>query len=227
MSALAGRSAAPELRRPRAILFDWDNTLVDSWPAIHDALNFTLEAFGLAPWSLDEIRSRMGKSLRDTFPALFGAGWKEAEQVFYRRFAGCHLECLRSRPGAGQMLAELQGAGLYLGVVSNKRGDYLRREAAHLGWRDYFGRIVGANDAAEDKPAKAPAAMALAGSGVSPGRQVWIAGDTGVDLECASNAGCLPVLVRELGPQPGEFAGHPPTVHVSDCQALCKLVGKL
>ncbi len=227
MSAAAGRIPAPELRRPRAILFDWDNTLIDSWPVIHDALNVTLEAFGLAPWTLDEIRLRVGKSLRNTFPALFGAKWKEAEQVFYRRFAGCHLERLQSRPGAGRMLAELQGAGLYLGVVSNKRGDYLRREAAHLGWRDYFGRIVGANDAAEDKPAKAPVAMALAGSGVSPGQQVWIAGDAEIDLECARNAGCLPVLVRELGPQPGEFAGHPPAVHVIDCQALCKLVGKL
>ncbi len=227
MSVQAGQGAAPELRRPRAILFDWDNTLIDSWPVIHDALNATLEAFGLAPWGLDKTRSRVGKSLRDTFPALFGGKWKEAEEVFYSCFADCHLERLQSLPGAGRMLAELQGAGFYLGVISNKRGDYLRREVEHLGWRDYFGRIIGANDAAKDKPATAPVTMALAGSGVSPGRHVWIAGDAGIDLECASNAGCLPVLVRELGPQPGEFAGHPPAVHVTDCQALCKLVGKL
>ena len=32
------------LKPPRAILFDWDNTLVDSWGTIHDALNF-LNAF--------------------------------------------------------------------------------------------------------------------------------------------------------------------------------------
>ena len=32
--------AAPaRLPRPRAILFDWDNTLVDSWVTIHEALN--------------------------------------------------------------------------------------------------------------------------------------------------------------------------------------------
>ncbi len=227
MSVQEGRSAAPELRRPRAILFDWDNTLIDSWPVIHDALNATLEAFGMAPWSLDETRLRVGKSLRDTFPALFGGKWKEAEEVFYRRFADCHLERLQSRPGAGRMLAELRDVGFYLGIVSNKRGDYLRREVEHLGWRDYFGRIVGANDAAQDKPAKAPVAMALSGSGVIPGRQVWVVGDAGIDLECALNADCLPVLVREHGPRPGEFAGHPPAVHVADCQALGKLVGKL
>ena len=27
--------------KPCAILFDWDNTLVDSWPTILDALNTT------------------------------------------------------------------------------------------------------------------------------------------------------------------------------------------
>ena len=29
---------------PRAILFDWDNTLVDSWATIHEALNFVMAA---------------------------------------------------------------------------------------------------------------------------------------------------------------------------------------
>jgi phosphoglycolate phosphatase len=28
-----------KLSIPRAILFDWDNTLVDTWPLIHTAMN--------------------------------------------------------------------------------------------------------------------------------------------------------------------------------------------
>jgi phosphoglycolate phosphatase len=36
---------------------------------------------------------------------------------------------------------------MLLGVVSNKRGYLLRREAAHLGWMSLFHRLVGANDA--------------------------------------------------------------------------------
>ena len=32
-------------KRPKAIIFDWDNTLVNSWPVIADALNYTLETF--------------------------------------------------------------------------------------------------------------------------------------------------------------------------------------
>jgi phosphoglycolate phosphatase len=37
---------SPALALPKAVIFDWDNTLVDSWPVIHHALNETLEAYG-------------------------------------------------------------------------------------------------------------------------------------------------------------------------------------
>ena len=31
-------------RLPRAAIFDWDNTLVDTWPVIHESMNATLYA---------------------------------------------------------------------------------------------------------------------------------------------------------------------------------------
>ena len=213
--------------RPQAILFDWDNTLVDTWPAIHDAVNWTLTAFGLVPWTFEETRGRVRKSMRDSFPALFGERWQEAVKVFYDRFEANHLNALEPLEGAGEMLVELSRAGIYLGVVSNKKGDYLRREAAHLGWHDHFGRIVGALDAERDKPAVEPVDMALSESGIGRGGRVWFAGDTDIDLECACNAGCVPVLIRDTTPGPGEFGKFFPTWHVKSCQALCKLVRRL
>ena len=47
---------------PRAVLFDWDNTLVDNWPTIHDALNATFEAMGHPTWTLAETRERVRAS---------------------------------------------------------------------------------------------------------------------------------------------------------------------
>ena len=148
-----GRETSPDWNGRRAIIFDWDNTLIDSWHAILDAQNHTLIAFGLEPWTLEETRQRVRGSMRESFPALFGARWREAGEVFYRRFTERHMQTLQPLPGAAALLEELHGSGLYLAVVSNKKGDYLRKEAAHLGWDRYFGRIVGAFDAARDKPA--------------------------------------------------------------------------
>ena len=184
--------------RPRAILFDWDNTLVDNWPAVHEALNTTFRAMGHAPWTLEETRARVRKSLRDSFPEMFGARWTEAREIFYDRFAAVHLDFLWPLDGAGEVLAWLAGEGLYLGVVSNKAGGYLREEAARLGWDGYFGKIVGATDAAADKPDGAPVRMALDGSGIGPGPAVWFVGDGAIDVECAVNSGLTPVaLLRE------------------------------
>lgn len=215
------------LSRPRAIIFDWDNTLIDSWHAIQDAQNHTLEAFGLEPWTLEETRQRVRGSMRDSYPTLFGKRWREAGEVFYRRFQERHMQTLQALPGAEAMLRELVEGGFYLGVCSNKKGDYLRQEAEHLGWSGLFGRIVGAFDAGRDKPAPDPVLLALEGSGIAPGPDVWFAGDADIDLECATNAGCVPVLVRTDPPGIQEFAPHPPALHVDGCMTLSKVLMNL
>lgn len=219
-------SASPA-PRPRAILLDWDNTLVDTWPVIHEAMNRTLDHMGHPVWSLDETRGRVRKALREAFPEMFGARWEEARDVFYRRFREIHLERLAVCPGAEALLSSIRAKGLYAGVVSNKSGDHLRAEAAHLGWSTYFGRVVGATDAPRDKPAAEPVHLALDGSGIVAGPEVWFVGDTGIDMECAHNSGCIPVLVREEPPAGPEFARFPPQIHVSDCTALAALVCRL
>ena len=57
---------------PRAMLFDWDNTLVDTWPTIVECYHDTFTALGQTPWTADEVRDRAHGSLRDVFPSLFG-----------------------------------------------------------------------------------------------------------------------------------------------------------
>lgn len=199
----AGNGSGP----PRAIIFDWDNTLVDVWPAIHDALNTTFVAMDHPTWSLEETRSRVRKSLRDSFPEMFGARWTEARKIFYDRYAAVHLDHLKPLAGSAEGLAWLAGLGLYLGVVSNKAGDYLRQEAERLGWDGFFGRIVGATDAQSDKPDPAPVNMALDGSGIDAGPDVWFVGDGAIDVQCALNSGLTPVFFLRDGTE-AELVGH-------------------
>lgn len=212
---------------PRAILFDWDNTLADNWTAILAAMNETLTAFGHPTWTLEESRARIKASLRDAFPRLFGERWREATNIYRQAFERDHLEHLREMPGAAAMLAELRARRLYLAVVSNKSGRYLRKEAAHLGWDVHFDRLVGAQDAAADKPDVAPVELALSGSGIPPGPHVWFVGDADIDVECARNSGCAPVLLRIDPPRNDEFAGTGPPRHIRSCSELTKLVAQL
>ncbi|MFZ2007060.1 MAG: HAD-IA family hydrolase [Stellaceae bacterium] len=207
------------LQRPRAIIFDWDNTLVDSWGTIHDALNFLMAAMEKPLWTLAETRERVRLSLREAFPVIFGERWEEARQIYLDRFRAIHLERLTPLPGREAMLRALAADGHYLAVVSNKTGTVLRAEAEHIGWSPLFGSIVGAGDAHSDKPHCAPVELALKQSGIRPGPDVWFVGDTAVDMECAIAAGCVPVLLGELEAD-AAFARFPPVLAVADDVAL-------
>lgn len=206
--------------KPRAVVFDWDNTLVDTWPTIHRALGVTLEAMGHEPWSLEKTRSSVRLSLRDCFPALFGERWQEARKIYYDAFERSHIEALAPADGAAEMLRSLKAAGLYLAVVSNKRGQYLRKESAHLGWDNYFQRLVGAGDAVRDKPAAEALALAMEGSEIEPGPDVWFVGDCGVDMEMAHHTGCHPVLLHRSDGDSEEFANCPPALYFNSCKSL-------
>ncbi len=209
---------------PRAVLFDWDNTLVDNWPTIHDALNATLAAMGHPTWTVEETRVRVRASLRDSFPLMFGARWEEARDIFYRRFEARHLETLAPLPGAAELLNALHRRGVYLGVVSNKTGRYLRKEAAALDWDRYLTRLVGAQDAPRDKPDRAAIDLALAASGLAAGPMVWFVGDTAMDMRCAHAAGCTAVLIGATGAD-DDFSGCAPHFQVTDLAGAGRLMG--
>lgn len=213
-----------EASLPQAMLFDWDNTLVDNWLSIVDAMNVTLQAMGHRPWSVAESRLRIRRSMRESFPLLFGDRWLDAQKIFYDRFEAAHLEALQEKPGAAEMLERLAEWGIYLGVVSNKRGDLLRREAGHLGWSGRFGRIIGASDAAQDKPAVDPVDLALGDSGIERGPSVWFVGDSPIDIDCARNAGCVAVLVGPKDQELDVIGRKMPDLWAEDCSALVRLV---
>lgn len=213
------------LPRPRALLFDWDNTLVDNWGTITQALNAAFAAFGKEPWTVAEAKRRVRSSMRESFPGMFGAEWGRARDIFYGTFEKTHLETIAPMPGADAMLRGFAARGLYLGVVSNKHGPFLRAEAERLGWRGLFGGVVGAADCARDKPAVEPVEKALAPGGIARGSAVWLVGDADIDMECAHIAGCTPVLLHAEPPEQG-FGSHEPALWLADCGQLLALLAQ-
>ncbi len=177
------------MTRP-VVLFDWDGTLVDNWPVIHEALDATRAAHGLPRWTFAETMQHVSRSGRDSFPRLFGTSWQAASDMFYAEFETRHLGALTLMPGAETCLRRLETAGFRVAVVSNKAGRHLRREADHLGWSGRFEALIGAGDARRDKPDAAPVSMALGGR---PG--LWLVGDSDTDIRTARNAGLRSAVV--------------------------------
>ena len=179
--------------RPSVLLYDWDNTLIDGWAAITAALNATFTAFGHALWTVEDTRNRVRVSLRESFPVMFGDKWEQARDIFYATLTDRHLDLVTPMPGVPEVLEA--GIPWPQGVVSNKAGKFLRREVEHLGWGRFFGSVVGAGDAAIDKPDPAPIHLALSKISHPADPSVWYMGDTALDMQAARAAGVTAVLV--------------------------------
>ena len=204
-------------QRPKVLLFDWDNTLVDGWIGITAALNAAFDAFDKPRWTVQETKSRVRVALRESFPVMFGDAWEQARDIFYQAFRSDHLAHVTPMPGAAEALEA--GLAWPRGVVSNKAGPYLRAEVLHLGWSAHFGTVIGAGDATADKPSPAPIRMALDQLGFPPSRDIWYLGDTALDMQAARAAGVTAVLVGDASHDGGvELAS--PDLHLHSAHDL-------
>ncbi|OJW53468.1 MAG: hypothetical protein BGO67_01855 [Alphaproteobacteria bacterium 41-28] len=207
---------------PKAILFDWDNTLVDTWRVAYDSLNFARSALELPPLTVEDFWQQPHHSMRDASPELFGEHFQEGERIFYESIEKLHLIELITLQGAEDLLITLKAHDIFMGVVSNKDGHYLRKEVEHLGWKPHFHKVIGARDAEKDKPSPLPVLAALHESPVAPGHDVWFVGDSIVDVHCARASGCIPVVVGH-----GEASQQKDIIHAKDCQGLAQLIKTL
>lgn len=188
------REALLRLKKPQAVIFDWDNTLVDTWPLIHTAIDKTMRDMGRKPWGLEKVRDNVHKSMRESFPEIFGDDWHQAGEIYKNTYRSIHLD-IQLLPNALKLINRLEEKGILQFIVSNKIGATLRKEAASLGVDKKFFAIIGSMDSSADKPSKEPAELALIGSDLDPAKdEIWFIGDTIADIECAKNFGCTPVI---------------------------------
>ena len=71
----------------KVILWDWDNTLADTFGAIFAAQNEARVQYGLSPWTKEESKASMNSSGRNLINDVFGAD--KAGQV-YAYFLECY-----------------------------------------------------------------------------------------------------------------------------------------
>lgn len=198
LTATLGESMERANLTPDAILFDWDNTIVDSWRTSYQAVNNTFAHFGKDPMTESEFLMVPQTSLKDNLPLLFGDDATEAEHFYYHFYGQIHLKELTILPGVLSLIQTIDAAGIPMAIVSNKTGKMLRTEVDFLNWNRYFEIVVGSRDLEHDKPSPVPALFALDACGVEPSKKVFFVGDSAVDVACARASGLTPVLIGGL-----------------------------
>ncbi len=211
------------MKAPQAVLFDWDGTLADTLQGVQIAHNYVRETYGLKPWDEKEFAEHTKHSSRELYPRIYGDKSPEAMQRLLDYLETHHLKYLSALPEAQSLLLFLKGKGVPMAVVSNKRHEIVTREVAHLGWNDFFFRVLGAGQAARDKPAGDPVLLALksAPQAVSA-EKTWFVGDTETDLLAAQDAGCPSLFLTHGRDREDLLSKYRPLVVARDCMDLLK-----
>ncbi len=220
----AGRagSGGTELR---AIVFDLDGTLIDSAPDIWHAANAVLREAGLPEVSFEQSRGFIGRGARIFVErmerAVAGANAAVRTDHLHARFLHFYERAhdgTRVYPHVPEMLAELQGRGLALGLCTNKPMGPARAVLAHLGWEGLFASVIGGDSLPVAKPDPAPLLTVLAAMCCAPAEAIYI-GDSETDAETAARAGLRFGLFTE-GYRKGSVAALAPDFHFSDYRDL-------
>ncbi len=189
-----------------ALLFDLDGTLVDSVPDMADAVDRTLEHFGLPPAGEERVRIWVGDGAREMLVRALdgGAGTPPDEAVLDEALA-IFLDCYRQRlyvrsrvyPGVREGLDRLAEAGYRMACVTNKREFMARGLVAAAGLDHRLPIVVGSDTTESRKPSPVPLRHALELLGV-PVSGALMVGDSGTDVAAARNAG-MPVVCVPYG----------------------------
>jgi HAD superfamily hydrolase (TIGR01509 family) len=224
------------LREIKGVIFDLDQTLIDSLGAFTEAFNRGVKRFGLAPVAQESLASfldkgwRMGKMLLEAFPSVFNeeGARKACEDEIRKAYLKLEPENVVLKSGVRRTLSSLKEKGIKIGIVTGRmsRGDGKWRELRRLNIHQYVDAMVTAAEAPA-KPAPDGLILCVNALGLEAENCVYI-GDSRLDVRAGKKAGLLTVgiqngvagkeLLAEEGPdymvdEISELLSHLPELH--------------
>jgi len=175
----------------RGVVFDFDGTLVDSYPLIEQAFAHVMRTHNLDERARALFQQSRGLPLPEQMKLVAPDIW-EALVTTYRE-ADTGLGHARVFRGIPTLVRKLRRAGAPMGVVSCKRRALVEAELEAARLRGYFDVVIGFEDVTPPKPAPDPLLAAIGYLGLSRSSAIYV-GDSMVDLETGRAARVRTVL---------------------------------
>lgn len=175
----------------KAVLYDMDGTVLDTLGDLVNAVNHTLEHFGLPLRSEKEIMAFLGNGARNLIACAAGESFDSERTseilAYYTPWYNSHSQILTA-PYAGivELMQELRGLGVKQAVISNKQDSAVKPLAAHY-FPGLLESALGESETVKKKPNPDAVLAALKELGVDKSEAIYV-GDSEVDVQTAINA---------------------------------------
>jgi len=204
----------------KAVIFDIDGTLVDSFESYYMVFNEGIADSNAIPVSREVLRDYLAKglSLREILQNVFLSPIDNATYATYRGkilhlFKQTEIEGVRLFSGTDELFRKLKGKGIKIGIAtgrtSSPEDEWLRFK--RLGLDGFISAIVTSQEVEHRKPAPDAIIECAKRMGI-PIENCIIVGDTEFDIIAAKRAGAIAV---------GVITGH------ADKEALLKAEPKI
>ena len=176
----------------KAILFDFDGTLVHSIDLLVEIFTECLVEQGVTPATPNEIRRMIGKPLDVIFRKLTNlVDVEKFNHSFHKKEDARHTtEYIRLVKDTIPTLEFLKNKGFKLGIVSTKPRDLIEKFLEDLEISGFFEVIIGGKDVKNHKPHPESIFLACEKLEIQP-KEILFVGDSLIDLNTAKNAGSI------------------------------------
>ncbi|OGC42373.1 hypothetical protein A2Y85_06860 [candidate division WOR-3 bacterium RBG_13_43_14] len=172
----------------KAIFFDLDGVLVDSYMAWYNFFNQTLKHFGFPEITVDVFQKHWGQSTEDDV-RIFLPGKTIAEvRSYFLDHIENFIDQVKVDPDAVEVLGYLSNHGLELACITNSHRDIVEAVLTDYELAHFFKVVLTADDL-PPKPAPDMLIKACVQLKVRPVEAVFV-GDTVTDIQAAEAAGC-------------------------------------
>lgn len=209
-------------RKPlRAVLFDWDGTLLNSFQADTNAYVQMFQALGVE-WTPGLLSQHYSPDWHNVYRAvkLPAASWAEADRL-WRRFYRAERPLLQT---GARRVVQMLARRFQLGLVSSGSGVRVRSQLRAFGLEPLFAVTIFGDRVPHRKPHPLQLQLAIQQLGLEAACCVYI-GDAPEDVKMARRAGVAVVGVLEHSPVPDRLRASRPNALIKTIGALPELFG--
>lgn len=184
----------------KLVIFDLDGTLINTIADLANSTNYALRQNGFPQHDINAYNFFVGNGINKLFERALPTEARSSENIqkirssFLPYYELHNTDCSTSYPGIPQLLCTLQNQGCMLAVASNKYQSATQKLINHFFPSIHFVAVFGQREGVNVKPDPSIVYDILSIAKVAKDEVLYV-GDSGVDMQTATNSGVASVGV--------------------------------